>query len=121
MADNSKYVFFLGGNDLEMSEIRNILNDKGIEFHDKNLGWGARAAPYEAEIAQVANSGKIPVLIELNNEPKKDYNGNEPKTISLPNNTIDIDHHDQRASEDPSLIQVLNLLELEPTREQKLI
>ena len=40
MVDKNKYIFLLGGQDLEMEEIRNILDTHGLHYHDLNLEWG---------------------------------------------------------------------------------
>lgn len=107
----SKYVFFLGGYDAEMVEIRNILEDHQVPFFDKNLSWGdACFSVYNDEIAGLPTDA-IPVLIEL----KPD--------VPLPVNAIIVDHHDEKASKDrkTSMEQVAELLGIELSRRQKLI
>src|SRR3990167_2856633 len=93
-----RYVFFLGGQDLEMLTIRKFLEEKGQEVFDRRLEWGAKASFYASEIMQAAMEGKIPVLIEL----ERDY--------PLPESTILIDHHGERSGEESSLFQVFGLL-----------
>jgi CRISPR/Cas system CMR subunit Cmr6 (Cas7 group RAMP superfamily) len=39
MEPKSSFSFLLGGHDLEMAEIRRILEPKGISFYGNNLGW----------------------------------------------------------------------------------
>ncbi|KKT92230.1 MAG: hypothetical protein UW92_C0004G0013 [Candidatus Jorgensenbacteria bacterium GW2011_GWA2_45_13] len=103
-----KYYFFLGGSDAEMVEIKKILSENNIPFSDKNLGWGAKASAYAEEIISAKKGKLFPVFVELENDIN--YDG-----------TI-VDHHGSRAGEQPSIIQVLNLLGLiKPTRWQKLI
>lgn len=104
-----KYIFFIGGADAEMVEIVKALVEAGAEVENKNLGWGAAASAYAAEIAAAATTGKVSVLVEL------------AKDIELPESTILVDHHGDRASEPASILQVLSLLGLEPTRWQLLI
>ena len=104
----NNFVFFLGGRDAEMVEIAKVLAEAGIEVIDHNLGWGASASAYAAEIATVS-PGKTPVLVELT------------KDIELPEGAILVDHHGDRASEPASILQVLNLLGLKPSRRQLLI
>lgn len=104
---NSSFFFFLGGNDAEMTEIKKVLLVNDIQFADKNLGWGAKASSYAEEITSAKNEGLIPVLVELENDIN--YDG------------IIVDHHGSRAGEDPSILQVLDLLDQEPTRWQQLI
>lgn len=102
-------VFFLGGIDAEMNEIENVLKLNNIEFYNKNLGWGAAASAYTAEIETTKAAGKVPVLVELIPD------------ITLSEGIILVDHHDKRAGEPASILQVLNLLGLEPNRWQQLI
>ena len=104
-----KKYFFLGGLDLEMVEIKKILEAEGINFEDKNLGWGAKASAYSEEIIDAVNDGFTPVLVELELD------------VELPKGIVVIDHHGQRASEPPSIKQVLDLLGLEADRWQKLV
>ncbi len=42
----SQYIFLLGGHDLEMQEIRNILEEKQLKYFDYNLAWGAKLSSY---------------------------------------------------------------------------
>ena len=112
MAQNVKcnnMVVMLGGADAEMAEIRRVLEAEGIAFCDKGLGWGAAASAYSDEIAQAASEGKQVVLVELTRD------------INLPQGTIEVDHHGDRSSEPASILQVLSLLGLEPTRMQLLL
>lgn len=103
-------VFFLGGIDAEMNEIENVLKLNNIEFYNKNLGWGAAASAYKDEIANAIKNGEMPCLVELEID------------IPLPQGgVIIVDHHDKRAGEPASILQVLNLLGLEPNRWQQLI
>ena len=105
-----KKVFFLGGIDAEMNEIISVLKLHNMEFYNKNLGWGAAASAYKDEIDEAIKNGEMPCLIELEID------------ISLPQGgVIIIDHHDKRAGQPASILQVLNLLGLEPTRWQQLI
>lgn len=106
-----RYVFILGGTDLEMQEIAKILRVKNQTFFDKRLGWSAKASAYFAEISKVVSSGTdyVLVLVELGVD------------IELPTNSIIIDHHGDRAGEPASVIQVLNLLNETPTRWQQLV
>jgi hypothetical protein len=60
-----RFVFFLGGHDLEMVTIRDLLKSQKIRPHDSNLTWGVTASAYRREIEQTLNQGLTPVLIEL--------------------------------------------------------
>ncbi len=107
--NKKNFVFFLGGRDAEMTEIAQVLAVTGAEVRNNNLGWGAAASAYATEIAEAASAGKVPVLVELT------------KDIDLPEGVILVDHHGDRAAEPASILQVLNLLGLEPNRYQQLI
>lgn len=99
-----KLVFFLGGRDLEMITIRDLLGETSHGgCHDKALSWGARASDYSAEIAETIAAGRTPVLIELEN----DLELREDEFIN-------IDHHGARAGREAptSLHQVFALLDL---------
>lgn len=111
MANNvkSNYFFFLGGMDAEMVEIRKLLEAQKVSFLDKSLGWGAAASAYAEEITAMAGNGFTIVTVELTSD------------IELPAGTIIVDHHNEFSSRPASILQVLELLELEPTRWQRLI
>jgi len=105
-----KYIFFLGGYDAEMVEIKNILEKRGEQIIDKNLSWGASLSSYKDEIENLPQD-KIPVFIEL----KQDY--------QYPENALFIDHHDEKAGRDKktSLEQIAEIFRIELDRRQKLI
>jgi hypothetical protein len=110
MGDNN-YIFFLGGYDAEMMEIKNILEAKELKFFDRQLSWGAASlSAYNDEIDKVSLD-TIPVFIEL----KLDCPCSERSII--------IDHHDEKAGNDKktSIEQVADLLGIELNRHQQLI
>ncbi len=98
------FVFFLGGQDLEMEAIRQLLEDHAPgRFHDKRLAWGAAASDYADEIAETLKRGGRPVLIELELD------------VALEDDAcVVIDHHGRRAGSDrrTSLEHVFELLRL---------
>lgn len=102
-----KRLFLLGGYDLEMIEIKKILNEKKEEYFDKNLSWGAKLSYYTNEISE--NKDMEIVGIELIKDMKLDFN------------YIDIDHHNENIDKKSSLEQVAHLLGIKLTREQMLI
>lgn len=102
-------MLFCGGYDAEMVEIINICSKAGVEVVDKHLGWGAAASAYAEEIVKAVSEGKTPVLIEL------------ALDIELPAGTIVVDHHNENVGKPASILQVLDLLDIEPSREQQLI
>lgn len=105
-----QYVFFLGGHDAEMLEIRNILETKGIQYFDRHLKWGAELSEYQAEL-NLLHKYQTPVFVEL----KLNY--------TYPNNAIIIDHHDSRAGKDKltSIEQTAQILSIQMNRHQQLI
>lgn len=108
-SNNSNKVFFLGGADAEMLAIADACREAGVAIVDKHLGWGAAASAYQEEIAQAISEGKTPVLVEL------------ALDIELPETAIVVDHHNENAGKPASILQVLSLLGIEPTRRQLLI
>ena len=108
---SSNFVVLAGGYDLEMVTIINLCRENGIEVVDKFLGWGESSAVHAEAVAQAQKEGKQVVFIE----PVFDSNFPQPE------GSIVIDHHGERAHEEPSLIQFLKFIGLEPTRRQLLI
>jgi len=80
-----KYLFLLGGYDLEMVTIREMLLKEGYleqkDFMDKKLSWGARLSDYKEYMTE----NKIIVGIEL------------IKDVEPPKSYIEIDHHNENA------------------------
>lgn len=106
---NSNMVIFLGGYDAEMLAIADACREAGVAVADKHLGWGAAASSYQEEIAQAVSEGKQAVLVELSLD------------IELPESAVVVDHHNENAGKPASILQVLDLLGVEPTRRQRLI
>jgi len=81
------YWFFLGGRDLEMLAIRELLEDEYQgPYTDHELQWGAKASDYKNEISRAIERGYIPVLVELEND------------LDLQSSTVEIiDHHNEYA------------------------
>jgi len=100
-----KRVFLLGGYDLEMLEIRRMLERHKENFIDKHLKWGAQLSCYKDEL----NNEDEFIGIEL-----------EPD-IETPKYYIEIDHHGEKRKCKSSLEQVAALLNVELNRWQKLV
>lgn len=108
--NNSNVVFFLGGIDAEMMEVRNLLENQGVDFCEKSLcWWNAKASQYKEEIAENLRNGRQVVLVELEDD------------LNLGNQVVVVDHHNGNAGRPASILQVLSLLGLVPTRRQELI
>lgn len=104
------YRFFLGGQDLEMQEIRRLLTLEAPQaFEDAGLAWGARASAYADAIGAALARGEKPVLIELDDDL--------PPSIDR-ERLILVDHHGARAGHDrpTALEQVFTLLQLPAER-----
>lgn len=106
----SKYRFFLGGADAEMRRIAEVLRETGVDFVDGGLAWGAKASAYGADaFAEAFKDGFTPVLVELEID------------CEVPEGSIVVNHHEERAQEPASILQVLALIEREPARHDKIV
>ncbi len=106
----NSHIFFLGGHDAEMLEIRNILRQNGKQFFDKGLSWGASLSSYKAETENLPDN-VVPVFVEL--KPESPY----------PENAIFVDHHDEKAGKNQktSIEQIADLLSIRLNRHQQLV
>lgn len=105
-----KYYFFLGGEDLEMREIKTLLDSQEIPYQQTATGWGAESDEFEKQIKEKVAQGYIPVKIELA--------GN----IEDVDNLVDIDHHNDQSTIKPaSILQVYSLLGIKPDRRAQLV
>ncbi len=115
MTNQVDYLFFLGGHDLEMLEIK-ILLDKYknnpnsffiIDYIDNNLQWGAKLSNYRKNILEIKTLKLVGIeLIE---------------DIPLPANYISIDHHNEKSVLPSSIEQLATLLGIELDRWQQLV
>ena len=101
--------FFLGGADAEMVAIKELLDKQGVAYSDAKLAWGASTSKYGDEIEKVTKEGKKPVIVEL------------AVDSNIPENTINVDHHNENAGKPASILQVCELLGVQPTRKMQLI
>jgi hypothetical protein len=106
--------FFLGGYDLEMLTIRDLLDEYAPgRYCDRGLSWGAKTSDYRAEIVETLGKGITPVLVELT-----DNMGLQPHPYSGPlsddDGVVFVDHHGLLAGADKptSLHQIFALLGL---------
>lgn len=103
----NSFTFFLGGLDLEMVTIEEIVcSTIGLDhLRNQGLRWGAKASDYREEILEVLDAGQTPVLIEL----QLDIPDIDPARYLV------VDHHGDRAGKETptSLEQVFGLLKLE--------
>ncbi len=106
------YLFLLGGHDLEMNEIKNILEKNNIPYMDKNLTWGAELSQYKDEIKECLENHENLKIVSV--ELANDLN-------MVSDRLIEIDHHNEKSHLPSSIEQVAKLLNIELTREQQLI
>lgn len=102
--------FFLGGRDLEMVTIRELLERHAPgQYLDRGLSWGAKASAYAGPIAESLAEGKTVVLVELPDDLGL-LDGPDGARI------IAVDHHGHSAGQDrpTALEQVYQLLRLPP-------
>jgi hypothetical protein len=103
------YRFLLGGGDLEMVEIRRLLERHAPgRFHDKGLAWGAALSAYRDELLDALRRGEVPVAIELEDDLPADLFDRRRLVV--------VDHHGALAGHDrpTSIEQVFALLRLSP-------
>jgi len=98
-------LFLLGGNDLEMLEIKKILQNIGVNFIDKNLFWGAKLSDYKDFLDFQGDIYGIELELD----------------ITLPKNYIEIDHHGENSDKPSSLEQVAEIFDIKLSRHQQLV
>ena len=98
-------IFLLGGYDLEMQTIKELLESHGIQYVDRKLSWGAKLSDY----ADLLDDRNTFYGVELEED------------IELPKNYIAIDHHDDKSDKASSLEQIAKILNIKLDRHQQLI
>ena len=103
-------IFLLGGHDLEMLTIRELLQLQNVSFFDKNLTWdNALLSAYAEELENYAVRDCLIVGVELRED------------VVRPHNYVLIDHHNDHSDCSSSLEQVADLLGIELDRRQQLV
>jgi len=107
MKDNEllSCIFLLGGHDLEMHEIKKIINRKQLICFDCHLKWGALLSAYK----NYFNDTNTFVGIEL------------IKDVKPPKKYIEIDHHNENGHKASSIEQIASLLKIKLSKRQMLI
>ena len=100
MGTDKQPLFLLGGKDLEMKEIRNLLVMHGIPFVDKGLSWGALLSSYKEKFRHWTDYSVIYGVELYQDIPVND----------IPDNYRTIDHHNQYEYNNSSLEQVRDIL-----------
>lgn len=88
-----KFIFLIGGMDLEMVAILSLLKTNGLNYIDNHLQWGARLSDYKTYF----NDEDTFVGIELTED------------IKPPKYYIGVDHHNENSAKNSSLEQVIKL------------
>lgn len=106
-----KKVFLLGGKDLEMNEIEKILEkQENCKVFNNDLSWGAKLSDYNQEIEKYKDDENTTIYaVELEED------------LPIPQNYVQIDHHGKNDYKPSSLEQIAEILNIELSREQKLI
>lgn len=112
MKDIMKHILFLlGGYDLEMQVIAQVLKEKKLSYKDYSLKWDS---------AYLSNYKEV--LEEYGNSPLWTIYGVElQEDIPMPDNYVKIDHHNDYSEKASVLEQVMALLNLPLTRYQQLV
>ena len=102
-------LFLLGGYDLEMLTIKQLLEDRNdCVVADKHLYWdNALLSAYQEELLEYADCEIYGIELREN--------------ITVPDNYISIDHHNDRSSGPSTLEQVASILGVTLTRYQQLV
>ncbi|MBV6427944.1 MAG: hypothetical protein KIPDCIKN_02467 [Haliscomenobacter sp.] len=105
----SAFFFLLGGYDLEMAEIRRMLEEyqlvEGEDFLDFKLSWGARLSAYQGHF----HAERINVAVELQED------------IPPPARYLRIDHHNELPPRPAAIEQLAALLGIPLQRRQQLV
>lgn len=104
-SEQANYKYLIGGMDLEMATIIELLEQNGLQIINLHLSWGAPLSAYKAYF----NDEDTFVGIELTQD------------IEPPKHYIGIDHHNENSKKQASLQQLADLLGIELNREQLLI
>lgn len=103
------YFFLLGGYDLEMVTIRELLEANGLQegqdFLDKQLSWGAKLSDYQDDF----HPERTNVAIELTED------------IAPPTNYQLVDHHGANDRLPAAITQIADLLDISLNRHQQLV
>lgn len=106
-------LFLLGGHDLEMLTIRDVLDAHGCKYADHRLRWdNAKLSSYRDEIERFERENAQGCIygIELEND-----------LTTFPECYRSIDHHNEQSKAPSALEQVLSLLNIPMNREYELI
>jgi hypothetical protein len=101
----ANFIFLLGGHDLEMLEIKKILEQKHITFYDFNLALDAKLSSYKKVFDDSHNFVGVELIRDI--EPPVYYK--------------EIDHYNKNSNHPSSLEQIADLFNVSITRYRKLV
>lgn len=101
-----KYFFVLGGDDAEMIRIKDLLDSRGISWVQPEKNWGPKSFGPEQIGVEGMTPGTRVVFVEAAPSPE----------FPAVRASVVIDHHGDNAGLPASILQVLDLLHMEPTR-----
>lgn len=109
--DKEKIIFLLGGHDLEMCTIKELLCEQGVRYFDAGLRWdNARLSAY------------APVLEQYGNSPDWTICGVELEAdVQELDNYMAVDHHNENSDKSSALEQVAEILRVPLDRYQQLV
>lgn len=100
-------IFLLGGHDLEMIEIRKLLESKGMHYEDRHLSWDNASLSAYSDIIDAS--------------PDAQFYGIELKEdIPLPSHYVRIDHHNDFNKRPAAILQTAQILGV-PTERRHLL
>ncbi len=107
----NRRIFLLGGQDLEMQTIEEVLRGNGVRFENRRLRW---------DNAFLSSYGDV--IEEYSENPEMTLYGVElMEDVGTPANYVRIDHHNDFAGRPSSLEQVMTVLGLPMGRRERLI
>lgn len=108
--ENEK-IFLLGGMDLEMCTIRDMLSERHVTFYDRSLRWdNAVLSQYHDVLEQYAGVDGVTIYgIELTED------------TDCPANYVRIDHHNDFSNRPSSLLQVADIMDVPVSRFYQLV
>ena len=103
-------IYLLGGHDLEMLEIKTLLEGDGFDVRDNNLDWSnAVLDAYIEVLEQNPDAEFVGIELRDRNQISKKYR------YTL------IDHHNEFSNKPAAILQVAEMLGKEPDRHMRLV
>lgn len=129
MVDSGKYYFILGGVDAEMEQIKLILEESSIDYYQPQEHWGSIRVDKGEILASIQDESLNSTLDNL----KLVFVECRPAWVAedeyemyafplkVKDRLVIIDHHNEWRDKPASLLQVCELLQVEPSEKQQMI